>query len=429
MHATLERLPKNTVALTIEVPVDELTPFLDRAANELSHQHPVPGFRAGKVPFAVLVKHVAYDHILETALPKVVRATLPDALAKESLKAVGAPRIDVLKSAQGNPLLYKATIALLPTVELGDYRTITTKRQPITITDADVAKTLDDLRQSHAKEKLILRPAAHGHKVEIDFRGTLDRVPLEGATSANHPLILGSGQFIPGFEDALVGLSSNESKSFPLRFPEDYHEARLAGKTVDFHVTVKNVYELELPAADDAFASTIGAFKNLEELKEQLRENIHEERERRERERLERTILEEIAKISTIGELPETLIDEECSKMLAELRDGVQQRGMEWDKYLETLKKDESALLTEFRPQAEHRLKLSLTLRAVADAERIEVDDAAVAKEIEQAKKLYASNPELQKHLDSSEYRSYLRSMLVNRRVAEYLVGLAQPAS
>lgn len=426
MHSILERLPKNTVALTVEVPVDELTPFLDRAANELSHHHPVPGFRAGKVPFAVLVKHVAYDHILESALQKVVRATLPDALAKESLKAVGSPRIELLKNAQGNPLVYKATIALLPTVELGDYRTITTKRQPVTIEDADVAKVLNDLRQSRAKEKLILRPADRGHKVEIDFRGTLDRVPLEGATSANHPLILGSGQFIPGFEDALIGMNANESKSFPLRFPEDYHETRLAGKTVDFHVTVKNVYELELPEADDAFAATIGAFKNLEELKEQLRENLNEERQRRERDRLERAILEEIAGMSTIGELPETLIDEECSKMLAELRDGATQRGMEWDKYLESIKKDEGALRTEFRPQAEHRLRLSLTLRAVAEAERIDASDEDVRREIEQAKKLYAGNAEISKNLESTEYRSYMKTMLVNRRVAEFLTGLAK---
>lgn len=428
MNATLERLPKNAVSLTIEVSMDELAPFLDRAANELSHQHPVPGFRAGKVPFAVLVKHLAYEHILETALPKVVRATLPDALTKESLKAVGSPRIELLKNAQGNPLVYKATIALLPVVELGDYRTVTTKRHPVTITEADVTKVLDDLRQSRAKEKLILRPADRGHKVEIDFRGTLDRVPLEGASSTNHPLILGSGHFIHGFEDALVGLSANESRSFPLRFPEDYHEARLAGKTVDFHVTVKNVYELELPEPDDAFATTVGAFKNLEELKEQLRENLNEERERRERERLERAILEEIAGFSTIGELPEALVDEECSKMLAELRDGALQRGMEWDKYLESIKKDESALRTEFRPQAEHRLTLSLTLRALAEAERIEVGDDDVAKEVEQAKKLYASNPEIQKNLESGEYRSTMKTMLVNRRVAEFLVGLAKPA-
>lgn len=428
MHSTLERLPKNTAALEVEVSVEELLPFLDRAANELSHRHPVPGFRAGKVPFAVLVKRVPYEQVMETALPKIVRATLPDALTKENLKAVGSPRIELLKNAQGNPLVYKATVALLPDVELGDYRALATKRQPVTITDTDVAKVLHDLRQSRAKEKLILRPATRGHKVEIDFRGTLDSVPLEGATSANHPLILGSGQFIPGFEEALIGMNANESRSFPLRFPEDYHEARLAGKTVDFHVTVKNVYELELPDADDAFAATVGAFKNLEELKEQLRENLNEERQRRERERLERAILEEIAGVSTIGELPDALIDEECAKMLAELRDGARERGMEWDKYLESIKRDEAALRAEFRPQAEHRLRLSLTLRAVAEAERIEVSDNDVDKEIEQAKKLYASNPEIQRNLGSGAYRSTMKTMLVNRRVAEFLIGLAKPA-
>ncbi len=416
--------PKNTIALTIELEDAEVRPYLERAAERLSQRRPVPGFRPGKVPYEIMRKSVGDDVLYHEALEPIVQATLPKAVEQEHLTTVGTPKIDIEKLAPGNPLIYKATVSLLPIVELGDYRSLKVHKKKIVVSDAEVEKLLGQLRRSRGKETLAQRPAQQGDKVEIDFNGYLDNVPIDGATSKAHPVVLGEGNFVPGFEEHLLGMQAGEKKEFTVRFPKDYHKTSLANRDVLFRVTVHSVFAVELPAADDAFAQSLGPYKTAKELREHLRKNLEGEKQEKERERFEVAMLDKIMEISKFGDLPDTLVEGELDKMLEELKNGVADQGMDYGHYLESIKKSEEELRKELRPQAERRLRLSLLTRKLADQENIAVAESEIDDEIAQTKKIYEGNAAVEQSLSSREYRSYLRNVLTGKQVFVFLDNL-----
>ena len=424
MTTTINRLPKNTVELTFELTEDDLRPYLNRAAERLSRTRPIPGFRPGKAPYSVMEQAVGSDVLYHEAAESVVRETFPKGVAEHKLTTVGSPDIALLKIAPGNPFVYKATVALLPEVTLGDYRGLTVHKRRVTVADEELEKLLGDLRQVRSKETLVARPAHEHDKVEIDFVGSRDGVPIDGATSTMHPLVLGTKQFIPGFEESIIGMKANEKKQFSVRFPKDYHEAALADQPVTFDVTLRAVYQVDLPELDDLFAKSVGSFSSLAALKDQLKKNLLADKERKERERYELAMLDAIVEISTFGDIPDRLLEGEAQKMLEELRQSLEERGMEFSKYLETLKKTEDDLKAEFRPRAERRVRTALVTRAVAKKEHISVNENDVKKEVADTQKLYQGNDEVEQNLRSPEYARYLENVLTTKRVTEFLDDL-----
>lgn len=424
MKVTFTKLPKSTAELTVELETDELRPHLERAAQRLSQQRPVPGFRPGKAPYEVMRKAVGADVLYHEAFEPVVRATLPKAVMDEKLQTVGTPRVDVLKIAENNPLVYKATVALLPAVQLADYRAMTVEKKTVQVDETEVDAQIERLRQAKASEQKVEREARMGDKVEIDFTGYLDKVPIDGASSKTHPLTLGAKQFIPGFEEQIAGMKTGETKDFTVRFPKDYREKRLADRDVEFRVKLLSVLQIDLPAVTDEFAKLFGPYATVDELRKHLRERTQFDKEEKERERLELAMLEKIMEHSTFGELPDSLVDGEVDKMLHELKDGLGQRGLEYSKYLESIKKSEEDLKKEFRGQAERRLKLALITRTIAEREHIEVPDDEVRKEVEATKRLYQNNPEIVRDLSSPEYFSYLKHTLTSKKVYGLLGGV-----
>lgn len=421
MKTTINRLPKNTVELTIELTTEEIRPYLEKAAARLSRERPVAGFRPGKAPYAVMEKLLGSDVLYHDAAEFIVRDTYAQAVAEHHLETLGAPSIKLQKLAPGNPFVYKATASLLPQVTLGDYRGLTVVKKSLTVRDDEVDKVLNELRRSRAKESLVDHPARMNDKVEIDFTGTKDGVPIEGATSKNHPIELGSKHFIPGFEDNLVGLKAGETKTFTLQFPKDYVPKHLADQEVTFAVTMRAVYQRDLPEANDAWAKELGGYASLAALRDQLRKNLEEEKKRRERERYELALLEKIREISTIGDLPDMLLGGESEKMVHELRHSVEESGMTFEQYLESIKKGVDELKKEFRPRAERRLATALIARAIAEKEHLEVNDEEVKKELEETRTLYSGNKEVERNLASPEYFRYLKNTLTTKRVTEFL--------
>jgi trigger factor len=420
MKVTSKELPKSQVELTIELSEEEIAPYVQDAAKRISQEVEVKGFRKGKVPYDVLKEHVGEQVIYEEAFNAIVEETYPKAVDQEKLQVAGRASIDREKLAPGNPVVYKATVPLLPNVTLGNYKSLKARKQAEPVDEKKLEKTFDDLRRIRSKEVLVNRAAKIGDKVLIDFDVKIGGVSIEGGQGSKQGLLLGEGQFIPGFEEAVAGMSKGEEKDFNINFPADYHKKDIAGKPAEVHVKVHEVYEIELPEITDELAKDLN-FGSLEELKKEIRSNLERENEQKVNEKFELEVIDEIIAQSQFGDLPDQIVDEEAEKMLAELKHDVQQQGLKVEDYLTHVKKTEDELLKDFRTNAEKRIKAALVMREVALAEAITVPHAEIDAEIEKMKEAYKSVPEMAGQLDSPAYRDRFENMMMHRKVFERL--------
>lgn len=420
MKVTVQRVPKSQVELTIEVSVEEVKPFVEKAAVRISKEVNIKGFRPGKAPYDVLKQNVGEATIYEEAFQDIVNDTYARAIEQEKLQVVGRANIAVEKIAPGNPIVYKATAPLMPSVKLGDYKTLSTKKGVVSLDEKKLERTLDDLRKMRAKEILVNREARTGDKVVVDFDIQMEGVSIEGGKAEKQHIVLGESKFIPGFEDGIVGMKKGEQKAFEVVFPAEYVKKDVAGKKAMAHITLHDVYEMELPVLDDAFAKELN-FDSLEKLQQEVRANIQRELEQEAEEKFEVDVIEEITKSSQIDELPDQLVDEEVEKMLRELEQDIVQRGLKFDDYLEHMKKTRDGLKEHFREAATRRIHAALVLREVAVVEQITADAAEIEKEIAEMKQKYASMPDLAGQLDSPAYRARMENILIHRKTFERL--------
>jgi trigger factor len=394
-----------------------MKPFQEQAAKTLSYGTKIAGFRPGKAPYEMVEREVGAMKILQEAAEKAVEKSFTDAIIDRKLVTIGPPQVNVEKLAPGNPFTYKATVSLLPKIELTDYHKVKVAKREVKVEAKEIDETITNLRKMYGKEKLVTRPARHGDKVEIDLDTYMDKVPIDGGTSKNHPVIIGEGHFIPGFEESVIDVVSGETKEFQLKFPKTYHRKDLAGKPVDFKVKVNAVYEIELPAVDDSFAKMLGQFEKLDDMRKEIERSLHRDKTTKEQQRWELEIISVLISRSTFGELPEILIETELHKMMHELEHEVTGEGMKFDDYLQSIKKSREELEKEFRPQAEKRIKTALVLRTIAQEEHIKVSDEELDKEISLHQQQYTKKPEIAEQLKTPEYRDYLRNILRSRKV------------
>ena len=413
-------LPQSQVELMITIPAAEFDKFLDRAAAQLAKEIKIEGFRPGKAPRSMVERHLGPAKVFEEAVRLAVPDTFIKAIEQEKIEAIGQPEIEPQKIARGNEFVYKARVAVLPTVAAPDYTGVKMERRPVKIDEKEINKVLADLQKSRSKFLTVKRPAKKGDRVEVDFEAKLNKVTIEGGKSVNHPVILGENKFVPGFEDKLLGLKADEAKKFSLIFPKDYYQKNLANREIDFDVKVKVVQEPEIPALNDAFAASVGKFKTLAELKHQIRHNLEHEAEHKEENRLEMAIVNELIKKTEV-ELPDVLIKSEQDKIVEEMEQSLGQQGVPFEKYLESIKKTREELAADQKPAAIKRVKASLILRAVAEKEKITVAEKELTDEIKKIKEaygqMYKDQPKLLEHFDTEDYRHYLRSMMLNRKV------------
>lgn len=424
MNVTRTDKDKTTIELKVEILPEEMKPYIDKAVQRISKEVKVDGFRPGKVPYDILKSKVGEMEIYQEATRDAVDDTLPKAIKREQIDFVGQPQINLDKIAPENPFVYTVTLALLPTVDLKGYTKVSVKKEEVKIDEDKVKRTLDDLRKMRATQKPVEREAKTGDQVNVDFTVTLAGVPVEGGQGTNTPVTIGNNDFIPGFEEQLVGLKAEAKKQFTLTFPENYPAKHLAGKECQFDVTVKSVNEVVLPEFNDEFAKSL-QFETAKELEEQIRQNVGRELEEKADRDFENKVIEAIIDQAEFDPIPAIMVEDEISRMLMEMKQDLQQQGAKFEDYLSHIKKTEAELRESWKEQGEKRVKGALVLKAAGEAEKVVVDEKEIEAEVEKYKTVYKDSPEELKQIDSFEFRSYSRSMIRNRKVVQRLKDYA----
>lgn len=420
MNITVEHLPKNRASIRVELTSAEMLPYLNAASVRLSSRSAFPGFRPGKAPYDVVAQRLGEGAVWEEALEDAVRESFVKAIKDHQLTTVGHPDVKVEKVAPGNPVIYVATVALMPSVKLPESLVMDVKKTVDPVSDQDIDKTVDELRNMLATEKPVERAAQNGDRIEIDVDVSIDGVTIEGGKTRKHPAILGKGSFIPGFEDQVVGMTKGTAKEFELTFPKDYYAKHLAGKKALFKVTVQSIAERVLPTLDDDFVQKVSRSKNVAELREELRKNILSEHEEKANREYEAKLIEAVVKKSTFGDIPDLLIENEMERMMSEIRYDAEQRGMKFEDYLSSLKKDEEGFKKELTPSAINRVKSTLVIRTIAEAEKIAVSEDELTKEISEAE-ASARDDHQREQFRTEEFRRYVETMLINRKAVDAL--------
>ncbi len=413
MNVTLNNPSPTSVELTIELSVEEVKPYLQAAAKRISQEIDIAGFRKGHAPYDLVAGRVGETTIYEEAFGAIVEKTYPQAVDQHELKVVGRASIDRLKLAAGNPVIYKATVGLMPTVELGDYSSLHIPQPEVALDQEKYDRTVKDLRQAYASQAAVDRPAALGDMLNLDFAITVDGVAIEGGQATKQEIRLEKGAFVEDFLNNLVGMSAGESKQFSMKFPKTYHAKALQGKTGDVTATVHTVLEVTLPEWNDEFAKTL-QFESLEQLEQSIKERIMQELQQESVRTWENDIVQAIVKQATISDLPDNMIDEEVAKMISEMKQDLSRQQMKFEDYLTHLKKTEAELESEFRPMAVERLQAALVLRELAVAEKITVDSTAVDAKLEEIKKQFETMPEMAGYVTSPAYRDRLENQMIH---------------
>lgn len=424
MQATRKDISETQVELTITVDAKELAVAKERALRQLAGKVKAPGFRAGKAPLSVVEQQVDASQLEAEVIQSAANEHYQSAIAKESLKVLNSPEVVISKFVPYESLEFKATVSVMPKVKLGDYTKIKKTLTKPTVSVKDVAEVVENLRKRSAQKKSVTRAAKNGDEVVIDFDGKdTDGKSVAGASGKDYPLTLGSKSFIPGFEEGLVGVKSGDTKTLDLTFPKDYHASSLAGTKISFEVTVKTVNELTSPAADDAFAATVGPFKTLKELEKDIKDQLQEQKVSEAANQLKDEIVEELVKKSTLT-LPEVLVTDQIAMLEHDFSQNLLYRGITQPEYLkqEGFKDVEEWKQKELKPQAERRVSVGIVLAEVAEKEKITISDEELSARISLYKQQYGKQAE---QFDQPEMQREVASRLLTEKTVDRLYELA----
>lgn len=428
MKIEKKNLEKSQIELTIEVSLEELKPYLDKAAQELSEKHKIEGFRPGKAPYEIVKQRLGDMAILQQATNEIIGKTFYAAAEQEKVEFVDQPSIEVVKMAPNNAFVYKATVALLPKITLPDYKKLQVKAiEEVKVTDEDVEKVVTDLRKMRAKESAVDRPAKLGDKVELNFETFIDKIAIAGGKAEKYPLVLGDNQMIPGFEEQIVNMKKDEEKEFELSFPKDYHNEKIAGKKALFKVKVLSVFNIEIPEANDELAKSMG-LKNKKDLYAHLRSNLKMEQENKAKQAQDIEIVSLLIEKTKFTDIPDVLVNSELEKMMAELKDNVMKQGLNFEDYLSHLKKTEADMKLDMTVDAIKRVKTALVIKDIAEAENIKANEKEILEEADRTLKSYQLNPAYAEHLEtiekninSEQSHRYFGNVITNRKVMDLL--------
>lgn len=383
MNVNLERLPNSRVKLTIEADAVKLEEGLEHAYRTVVKRVAIPGFRKGKAPRRILERYygqsILYEDALDYLLPQLYQA----AVEETNIRPVDEPSIKVNKLDTNEGLSVEISVDVFPDVQLGEYKGLPVEKRVRKVTEADVERELERLRLNNSELVAVddRDTVQNGDFANIDFKGYLDGQPFSGGAAEGYTLEIGSGQFIPGFEEQLIGMKVGEEKEINVTFPENYHRADLAGKPVTFKVKINNLKVRMLPDLDDDFAKDVSEYETLAELKDKIREDLEANNTHVTRQEMENKLIEQIIANSTI-ELPQSMIDQQTEYVKRMFHTNLLYSGMTWEMYLDITKKTEEEVNEEMRAEAVQQLKRVLILDAVAEKENISVTDEEVEKEI-----------------------------------------------
>ena len=382
MSVQVENLEKNMAKLTIEVSAEDLEKALESAYQKQKKQISVPGFRKGKVPRAMIEKMYGVDVFYEDAANALMQQNYAAAVDESGIDIVSRPTVDVVQIEKGKPFIFTAEVAVKPEVTLGKYMGVTVTKIDTSVSDEEVDEALEKERNNNARTINVTdRPVAQGDTAVIDFEGFVDGEAFEGGKGENYPLTIGSGSFIPGFEEQLIGAEPEKEVEVKVTFPEDYHAEDLKGKEAVFKCTVHEIKAKELPELDDEFASEVSEFDTLDELKTDIKAKIKEQKVNDGKRAQEDAAVDAIIESAKM-DLPEAMVDTQARQMLDEFAQRMQQQGLTLDQYMQFTGMTADKMMDELRPQAEKRIKTRLVLEAIVAAENIEVSDERLDEEL-----------------------------------------------
>ncbi|UOQ47266.1 trigger factor [Gracilibacillus caseinilyticus] len=390
MTAKWEKQEGNVGVLTVEVDADKFDSALDQAFKKVVKQVQVPGFRKGKMPRGMFEKRFGVESLYQDAVDIILPGEYSNAIDETGIEPVDQPEVDIEQIEKGKNLIFTAKVTVKPEVKLGDYKGLEVEEENTEVKDEDVDAEIQ--KQQEQQAELVVKEDGEivdGDTAVIDFEGFVDGEAFEGGQAENHSLEIGSGQFIPGFEEQLIGKKAGEETEVQVTFPEEYHADNLAGKEATFKVKVHEIKAKELPELDDEFAKDVDEeVESLDELKEKTKKRLQEQREN-EADSNKREDLIQQASDNAEVEIPEAMVQSELDRMLQEFEQRLQMQGMTLDMYFQFSGQDEEALKAQMQEDAGKRVKTNLTLEAIAQAENVEVTDEDVEKELEQMASMY----------------------------------------
>ena len=425
MKTTVKNLSDTKVQLTISVDAEALANAEKVALVKLSKTVKVPGFRQGKVPASVAAKHVDPQALQEQLMDDAISKAVAEAFIAEKIQAVDRPMVDIKKYVPGDLLEFTAEVEVLPPVTLGDYKKLNVKAKKEAVKEADIAEVIERMRQGFAEKKDVTRAAKDGDETVIDFIGKKDDVAFDGGTGTDYTLKLGSGQFIPGFEEGVVGHKAGETFDLDLEFPADYHAKDLAGQKVVFTTTLKKVTELALPKVDDELAKKAGDFKTLDELKADIKREIESQKEREANDKLKDDLIGALIDKSTVP-APEALVADQMRSIEQDFAQNLAYRGLDLHTYLDAngFESEDAWREKEVKPTAVKRTQAGLVLNELSKAENISATDAEIDEHVEVHKRQYANNPEVLKQFETAEVRRDVANHYITEKTIERLVTL-----
>lgn len=424
----IKKLPKSKVEFKLVITWDNWKVFLDEAAEKISKEIKIEGFRPGKAPKAIVEQKVGKDLILSTAAENAIKKNYPQEIKKLDLDVIGSPEITISKLAEGNDLEVMVVASVMPKVELKKYTDEVNKlnvayaQEKADVAAEDILKEIEKIAKSRAKLVTVRREAKKDDSVVIDFEVKRNGVVIEGGVAKDHNLILGSEVFIPGFEDQIVGMKEGEEKEFELKFPKEYHEKNLAGNPAQFKVNIKLVQERQIPKIDDDFAKSLGDFNSLEDLKNSIKKGMQKEQDFRRQEKRRGDIMEIlITKTELSDELPEILVHEEIHKMLHELEGQIQQMGMSLADYVGQMGKTIDDLEKDWVPQAQKRIKAALALEQIIKEKEIKVSSEKIEEAMNKTLQFYKNEKDAKSKIDMKRLFDYTSGMLKNEEAFKML--------
>ena len=415
---------KNELKLEFTVESEIFEKGIETVFKKNRQYFSVPGFRKGKVPMNIAIKHYGVEIFYEDAFNEVVPEIYEKEINENNLDVVSKPNIDIVQMEKGKELIFTAIVQTKPDVELGEYKGIEIEKPNYKVTDENVESELKHMAEKNVRIVSIDdRPAQNGDITVIDFEGTVDGVAFEGGKAENHELELGSHSFIEGFEDQVVGMKIDEEKDINVTFPEEYFSKELAGKPAVFKVKLHEIKVKEYPEMDDEFAKDVSEFDTIEELKADIKKNLEDENEHKEKHEIEDKAIEKVCENSKV-DIPSGMIESELDAMADDLDRRLSYQGMNLEQYLKILNKSMSDFREEMKPQAETSIKTRLVLEAISKDAKIVITDEEMNDKIAELAKTYGrAEDDLKKN---EEFKKYINSTLETEKAVKYVVDNAK---
>ncbi len=424
-----KNLSKSSKELVFEIPAKEFDKFYEESLKELSKDLKISGFRKGKIPTEVAEKELTVERVLYNAGDMAIRKIYVDTIIDEDISAIGEPKIDLKNIKKGEDLKFVAVVDLLPEVKLKNYKKDVDKinkkfsdKKP-EVTEDNIQSELDVLAAQKVKIVTVNREAQKGDQVEVDFDVFVNNVAIEGGSAKKHPVIIGDGKFIPGFEDEMIGVVADDEKEFELKFPKEYHAKHLAGKKAKFKVKINLVQERELPEFNDKFAQGFGTFKTMKELKDNLRHGLEHEQIHRIQDEWKKELIETLIEKTDI-DIPDSLVISEMDVMMRELENDVAKMGMQKEQYFEQVKTTEDKIREEWRKkQAPNRVKAALVLKYLAESNKLEPSKEDIQSKVDQVVQQQTAYGQDPAKLDIQRIYEAIKGSLTNEEVFKWLMG------